>query len=143
MNNNVYEEDSLQNDPNWKKYEYQANQNIHDYQMKTYGFIHSGPIDTNSLLRHGLIQHQHVQEFDKSQYIFNSMPIAVQQQCEFKNIECAKQPEFTFWEATSAAVNPQKHIQIFDYQGIGTRHWGRKSDNFYKKIDDVKLKQLF
>lgn len=143
MNNNIYQEDSLQNDPNWKKYEYQANMNIHDYQMKNYGFIHSSPIDTDSMLRHSLIENHLLEEIDKTQYNFNSMPSAFQQSCEFKNIECAQKPEFTFWEATSASVNPQKHIQIFDYQGINTRHWGRKSDNFYKNLDDVQLKQLF
>lgn len=156
----IYQEDSLQNDPNWKKFENKANMNIHNYQMKNFkppcnapigasisdGLMQQCSVDTDSLLRHGLIENPSLinpEEIDKTHYHFNSMPSHYQQSCELRDLECGRKPEFTFFEATSASVNPQENIQIFDYQGVNTRHWGRKSDNFFKNLDDVQLKQLF
>ena len=157
----IYQEDSLQNDPRWKKSEHQANMNIHNYQMKNFkpqcdapvgASINDGyimppcSVDTDSMLRQGLIENPSLkepEEIDKTHYHFNSMPSHYQQRCELREIECGRRPEFTFWESTSASVNPQENIHIFDYQGVNTRHWGRKSDNFYKNLDDVHFKNLF
>ncbi len=157
----LYEDDSLQNDSNWKKFEYKSNMNIHNYQMKNFkpecnapfgASINDGytmppcSIDTDSMLRHGLIENPsllNVGEIDKTQFNFNSMPMHYQQSCELRDVECTRKPEFTFLETTTPSVNPQENIQIFDYQGINTRHWGRKSDNFYKSLENVQFKQLF
>lgn len=157
----IYQEDSLQNDSKWKKFENQVNMNIHNYQMKNFKPQCDAPwgssvndgyivppcgIDTDSMLRHGLIENPSLldpEEIDKTPYHFNTMPAKYQQNSNLRDISCAKQPEFKFWEATTVPVNPQANIHIFDYQGVGTRHWGRKSDNFYKNLDDVELKKLF
>ena len=71
------------------------------------------------------------------------MPDEYQQKCNLRQSDCARQPDFKFWEATTAPVNAQANMHVFDHQGVGTRHWGRKSDNFYKNLDDIQLKQLF
>lgn len=157
----IYEEDSLQNDPRWKNFENQANMNMHNYHMKSFKPQCNAPVgssisdgyvmppcsvDTDSGLRHGLIENPSLiapEEIDKTAFHFNSMPAHYQQQCELRDVECSRRPDFQFWESTSVSVNPQENIHIFDYQGVGTRHWGRKSDNFYKNLDDVSLKQLF
>lgn len=157
----IYQEDSLQNDPQWKKHEHNANMNMHSYHMKNFkpqceaprgttvsdGYIMPPcSVDTDSMLRHGLIENPSLlnpEEIDKTGRHFNSMPSEYNQQCNFREISCSKQPEFKFWESTSASVNPQENFTVIEHQGISSRHWGRKSDNFYKNVDDIELKQLF
>jgi hypothetical protein len=157
----IYNDDSLQNDPNWKRFEHKANMGMHNYHMKNFKPQCDAPrgatvsdgyvmppcaIDTDSMLRHGLIENPSLiepEEVDKTHFHFNTMPAHYQQQCELRDVQCARKPDFKFWEATSASVNPQENIHVFDYQGVGTRHWGRKSDNFYKNLDDVQFKPLF
>lgn len=156
----IYQDDSLQNDPRWKKQEHEMNQGMNSYHMKNFkspcnapkgatisdGYVNPCGIDTDSMLRHGLIENPSLiqpEEIDTTSYHFNSMPKSYEQQCEFKDISCSNRPDFTFWQSTSASVKQQENIHIFDYQGVGTRNWGRKTDNFYKQLDDVKLRQLF
>jgi len=156
----IYQEDSLQNDPQWKRYEHKANMNMLDYHMKNFkpqcdapwgatisdGHVHPCAIDIDSKLRHGLIENPSLlnpEEIDKTKFHFNSMPNEYYQKCDLKDVTCGRQPEFKFWESTSASVKPQANFHVFDHQGVGTRHWGRKSDNFFKQLDDINLKPLF
>ncbi len=157
----IYQDDSLQNDPQWKQFEQQANVNMHDHHMKNFkpqcdapigSYINDGyiappcKIDTDSAMRHGLIENPSVlnpEEIDKTIYHLNSMPAQYNQQCNLRDVQCNQRGDFTFWEATTPSVNPQANMHIFDHQGIGTRHWGRKADNFYKNLDDIQLKNLF
>lgn len=158
---NIYQDTSLQNDSSWKKFEHRANKNISKYNFNHYRsqcnapistFLKNGHIpppcmtDTDSMLRHGLIENPSLidpEEINKSELHFNYMPKPYEQQCDFKDISCIRGPDFKFFKSTTVGVNPQDNILIFDTQGVATHHYGKKSDNFYKNLDDIQLRKLF
>jgi hypothetical protein len=151
--NFIYNDNSLHNDPEWKKFQQQTNMNIFDHQTKNFkqndqivgsyiqdGYVTpSNMIDIDSTLRHGLIENPSRQSNDQTAYHFNSMPKEYNEQCNLRNTECA----IPFLQLTTPKPNPQNKIHLLNNQGINTRHWKRNSDNFYKNVDNIELKKLF